>query len=462
MSKEILDQLDQKEINNIMNNITLIRPGGNDTALVPGINYSSASRKSINNNILGKFPNIEQVGFIDLTNSSKPILEMAGGEFCGNATRSTAYLALNGQAGEVSITVSGVEKPLKAGVDNQGNAWAEMPVPNTIDITTTNQGWSVVPLEGITQVIVDKPKDLQTKEEIRQAGMKILKQLDLINNPKIPASGVMFASQEGDQVLAEPVVWVRDIKTCFYETACGSGTAALGLYLVSSSEENQFTVPVIQPSGMTINASVNLTKESPEVVISGPVEIINQNASIEINNQVTIQQLDSQEKVNLAFEKGLVNLYQDIFSEEPYFEDFSDQEIKIIFTDYLNQGGLVFTATENDQIVGFSAAIPIKKSSIVNVDGIKSLPNNTWYMADLGVAKPIRRQGLAEDLVRSRLRAIPENSYVVMRTAKNNIASQSLYEKLGFQLLDFTQNVAQERIGDQAEEDQRIFMGKQS
>ncbi|MEA3355563.1 MAG: GNAT family N-acetyltransferase [Patescibacteria group bacterium] len=453
------EKFNLKEINNIISNITFIRPGGNDTALVTGLNYSSMSRELINNTIIQKFPNIEQVGFIDLTNSSNPILEMAGGEFCGNATRSTAYLALNSQEGKVNITVSGVKKPLKAGVDNQGNAWAEMPVPNTIDITTTDQGWSIVPLEGITQVIVNKPDNLKTEEEVRAAGMKILKKLNLIDTVK--ASGVMFTSQEGDQILAEPVVWVKAMKTDFYETACGSGTAALGLYLANSFGKSQLTIPVIQPSGMIINASINLTKESPEVVISGPIEIISQNASIEINNQVTIQQLDNQEKLNLAFEKGFVSLYQDVFSEEPYFEYFSDQEVKSIFTDYLNQGGLIFTATENDQIVGFGAAIPIKKSSLVNVDGIKSLPDNTWYMAELGVKKSIRRQGLAKDLIQSRFKAMPKNSYVVMRTTKDNPASRSLYKKLGFQLLNLTQDVAQKRTGDQAEKDQRIFMGKQ-
>src|SRR5579872_2033523 len=103
-----------------------IRPGGNDTTLLIGIPQPK-SRKIINDTIMSIYPNIEQVGFVSLTPGNVE-LTMAGGEFCGNATRRTAWLALNGQNRNLEIKVSGAGKKLKAGVTELGEGYAEMPV----------------------------------------------------------------------------------------------------------------------------------------------------------------------------------------------------------------------------------------------------------------------------------------------------------------------------------------------
>ena len=71
----------------------ICRPGGNDTALVYGSDYTQEQKKCINDAIMKKHSNVEQVGFIDF--NKKPELQMAGGEFCGNATRSAANLYLD-------------------------------------------------------------------------------------------------------------------------------------------------------------------------------------------------------------------------------------------------------------------------------------------------------------------------------------------------------------------------------
>jgi len=107
---------------------TIYRPAGNDTALVSGIVKSKALRKKINDAIMQKNANVEQVGFIEKIKGQYRLL-MAGGEFCGNALRSAAFAFLNGKPGEIKIKVSGVKKPLKAGVHKKGNAWAQMPIP---------------------------------------------------------------------------------------------------------------------------------------------------------------------------------------------------------------------------------------------------------------------------------------------------------------------------------------------
>ena len=77
---------------------SIYRPAGNDTALVYGVEYIQEQKKKINNFIMKKHKNVEQVGFININEIKE--LQMAGGEFCENATRSAAYSYLNGKQGK--------------------------------------------------------------------------------------------------------------------------------------------------------------------------------------------------------------------------------------------------------------------------------------------------------------------------------------------------------------------------
>lgn len=94
-------------------NYKILNPGGNKTALVEGLNYSKEERKIINDIILNKNKDVEQVGFID---KEKKILEMAGGEFCMNATRCAIYEFLNAKEGKIELSVSGVKGKIKGGI----------------------------------------------------------------------------------------------------------------------------------------------------------------------------------------------------------------------------------------------------------------------------------------------------------------------------------------------------------
>ncbi|MTJ55942.1 hypothetical protein FJR38_26425 [Anabaena sp. UHCC 0253] len=51
-------------------------------------------------------------------------------------------------------------------------------------------------------------------------------------------------------------------------------------------------------------------------------------------------QINEQFQLNKALENGLIELYQDIFSEAPYFEKFSEEHVKSIFCNYFNNGSL--------------------------------------------------------------------------------------------------------------------------
>ena len=166
------------------------------------------------------------------------------------------------------------------------------------------------------------------------------------------------------------------------------------------------------------------------------------------------------EQLTEAFENGLIQLYQDIFAEPPYCEQFSDEEVRDLFTSYVTEG-ILFLAHFHNQVVGFGAAMPFAKSAIAHMEEEFGLdPDHTWYMAELGVRKDVRRRGLARQLVQVRLDAFPPGTYVIMRTSQSNIASQRLYRSFGFQLLSITQDVVQKRQNGTVQTDKRIFMIK--
>lgn len=257
---------------------SVIRPGGNDTALVQGVERDAKRRKLVNDAIMQAQTNVEQVGFVNLDPQDAELM-MAGGEFCGNATRSTAWQVLQGEPGEISIKVSGVESRLQAGVDDEGNAWAQMPIYEDADrISVLDDGRAVVAMEGITHVVMEDVYPEATPDQLKEIAMNILKELGLAES--VAASGVMFLTPSESGVSMRPVVLVRDIDTLFYETACGSGTTAVGL-LEALKQGGSVNIPVIQPTGMPINIAVEFDGERfQRAVISGPLEMLNENEEV--------------------------------------------------------------------------------------------------------------------------------------------------------------------------------------
>lgn len=270
----------KKETEPMPSQYSVLRPGGNDTALVKGVETDPKKRKKVNDKIMSQHSNVEQVGFVNLDPDSAELM-MAGGEFCGNATRSTAWLTLEGQPGEVLIKVSGVGSKLRAGVDQEGNAWAQMPIyADPSRVTFLDDGRAVVAMEGITHVVMEDIYPDASPEELKEIAMGILRELGL--DKAVAASGVMFLTPSESGVSMRPVVLVRDIDTLFYETACGSGTTAVGL-LEALKQGKSVEVPITQPSGMSITIKVDFDgSKFKQAVISGPVEVLNDNEEVTV------------------------------------------------------------------------------------------------------------------------------------------------------------------------------------
>lgn len=444
-----------------------IRPGGNDTGLVQGIITDPLRRREINNEMMQMFPNIEQIGFVNL-NIEELELMMAGGEFCGNATRSTAYLALNGQPGEVAIKVSGVKDKLRAGVTENGEAFAQMPIYQDIERVSqdpTNPKNSIVYMEGITQYVNWDSSSIEGKspDEIKKQAMELMREKGLDTSP---AAGVMYVKETPKGLEIVPIVYVRDIDTLFYETACGSGTTAVGLTLAKQGGSSIKDVAIYQPSGLPIKVSVDYDgNEFGYAQIQGPVEIQRTGTLTETEKGTyVIEQISSLESLKKKLEEGsLIELYKRLFSKEPYFEQFSDKEVAGYFNDYV-RSGLLFLAQDGKKTVGFGAAVPLSKE-IALADLGKQFgidPESTWYMADLGVDdERFQRVGMAKQLVEARLNAMPKGTIALMRTSVDNIASLSLYRSLGFaEIKGMVQEVEGKRIDGTFKKDKRIFLSK--
>lgn len=259
-------------------NYVISKPGGNDTAIVYGSDYTQEQKKCINDAIMKKNPNVEQVGFIDF--KKKPELQMAGGEFCGNATRSAAILYLDGKAGSIKIIVNGKDV-IDAGVYDNKNAWCEIPLYQGTDtITSNDDGIYFVKMNGMVCVVIQEniaEPYLQQKSKLKEAGMNIIKKYNLEDNEAV---GVMFCECIGGIVKINPVVWVKSIDTLFYETACGSGTTAVAM-VKSFKEKKSLVVDIIQPSEMIITASITMENgRINKAIISGPVENDEKNKQI--------------------------------------------------------------------------------------------------------------------------------------------------------------------------------------
>jgi hypothetical protein len=66
-------------------------------------------------------------------------------------------------------------------------------------------------------------------------------------------------------------VWVKDIDTLFYETACGSGSLGVAIYNYFAKKEKE--ISLMQPSGYYINIKLNIKNMYLEnAIVSGIVK----------------------------------------------------------------------------------------------------------------------------------------------------------------------------------------------
>jgi diaminopimelate epimerase len=173
---------------------------------------------------------------------------MAGGEFCGNASRAAAILCAKlANNGNVAFTVSGFDGIVSANVKQVSETvfdvrceFPSMPVRMQRHALGDGQLVTVVDLGGIVHVVVEGvfPSD---PVEYTALHRRFMQDLGLGAREAV---GVIWYERHNDQVLIHPVVWVNAVNTFFYETSCGSGTIAVGKVTGDSV--------IVQPTGKPI------------------------------------------------------------------------------------------------------------------------------------------------------------------------------------------------------------------
>ena len=187
---------------------------------------------------------------------------MAGGEFCGNATRCATYYYLKGKKGEIEINVSN-NTVVKAGINEDGKVWSEIPLCNEKNIIKKiDNGVYEINMNGIKYIILEKELSknyIENKTNIKSNAMDIIKKYDIKTEEAI---GVIFTEETK----------TKAINTIFYETACGGGTTAVGILEAIKNNKSQY-IDIIQPSNKIITANIILKKGTlDKAYISGVVK----------------------------------------------------------------------------------------------------------------------------------------------------------------------------------------------
>lgn len=177
-------------------------------------------------------PTIEQVGFIAPSYEDKPLrMDMAGGEFCANATRAYGlYDAIcNDVQGmdSVFVYVSGADEPVEVRVNTDINyAMVDMPfVEKMEEVEIGGKKYPVVTFPGISHMIVEEEP---SEEKAREYVIELREKVDNL------AYGILFLDRE--KTFVTPYVHVLETKTFIKESSCGSGAAAVGYYLADGKD----------------------------------------------------------------------------------------------------------------------------------------------------------------------------------------------------------------------------------
>lgn len=290
-------------------------PSGNTTILISEPFVEPHVRAPIANILMHPLHlQAEQVAYVDM-DARPPRINMMGGEFCGNACRSlAAMLAMHAGLQELEGTMlsSGTPSPVayKVCTGDNGMMNASIRMPNTTMpavsfIHIDGKSAPIIHLDGIDHLLLDEknhPQDKGPQSEVEKDAKvrQLLADHGLLES--IAAGCIWYDyDKTTQQCTINPFVYVRETQSLFAETACGSGTLAVALYLAGMTQESNlhdqspsahqeqnttFSLDVMQPSGMYITAkcSHNMTPNKSiaciEAWIGGEVTCIAQGVTI--------------------------------------------------------------------------------------------------------------------------------------------------------------------------------------
>ena len=217
----------------------------------------------------------EQVAYLEPPTEPGALarIRLMGGEFCGNAAMAAAGWLVrncleNGREMTVPIEVSGTRGVLFCrirGLENGFEGTVEM--PRVLDIRSVEiSGIPVaeVRMEGIVHLIRESGRPLE-----KEKAEAMLKRYAAENGEE--AAGLL--DWNPDTGFLRPLVYVSGSDTLVWESACGSGTAAVGALAAWRKGSGTAVTQVAQPGG-TIRAEAAADHGTvTEVRITGTVRM---------------------------------------------------------------------------------------------------------------------------------------------------------------------------------------------
>jgi diaminopimelate epimerase len=246
----------------------LADPSGNTTAFVlspvPPAQYGPVARAVM------KRLDAEQVAFVH-----DGRMDMMGGEFCGNASRSFAlWQALHTEDSpslrpfsgkqQETVTVSGAPQPLTVTIRGEQTglfAAIEMPLPRRVlPLAQSPLGrCTLVEYPGISHLVLEDRDPLDEDVSNAQALLSAL-------SAESGCFGLLYLS--GDRM--RPLVYVRDTDTLIWESSCASGTCAVAAALALRQKQT-LSLDLFQPGGSLTAKATLQNHQLSSLTLDGPV-----------------------------------------------------------------------------------------------------------------------------------------------------------------------------------------------
>lgn len=221
----------------------------------------------------------EQVGFCCTAEDGfDGYMEMAGGEFCGNATRAYGFMmaAVKGLKGRsrIKLHVSGSDEPVEVDVDmDRGTARSSMPLPKFIERRAAGGVKGIlVHLGGIAHFVVKDQSPSESFFEKAEADI-------FAGMNDLDAYGVMFL--EGSTGRLTPLVKVPSANSLFWEGSCGSGSLSVAIAETEGRPDGDYSMDIVQPAG-TVTAEVSIRKGIITAAYIGGSVIFDKEVLIEV------------------------------------------------------------------------------------------------------------------------------------------------------------------------------------
>lgn len=166
-----------------------------------------------------------------------------------------------------------------------------------------------------------------------------------------------------------------------------------------------------------------------------------------------------------GLEEEFIQVYKEVFRGAPFYEDFTENEVREILTKYLLPESYLVIAIKDNKMVGYGASIPATfcPGQVREILSKYVVIEETIFNADLAVLPDYRRMGIGTRLIE--LRNEYSNTigagYIAMRTNKTGSLSKGIYLRHGFEELPESMQVKQKRIDNRLSEvDERVLLVK--